>query len=138
VVSASCFAQLKRHRMGSLLCRPYEPGLGFTVPPSVEDAGLREDLLAVARRAEETAGRIASVCPAAAAYLLTNGHRRRLVFSANLREWHHFMRLRLDSHAQWEIRDLAGRIAALLRGPFPVLARLLAGKDSWPAVRETF
>ncbi|MBP7867870.1 MAG: FAD-dependent thymidylate synthase [Acidobacteria bacterium] len=137
-VSASCFAQLKRHRMGSLLCRPYEPALGFTVPPSVEGAGLRDDLLAVARLAEETAGRIAERHPEAAAYLLANGHRRRLVFSANLREWHHFMRLRLDAHAQWEIRDLAGRIAALLRGPFPVLARLFAGKDRWPAVRDRF
>ncbi len=39
VVSASCFAQLKRHRMATLTRQPYDPALGVTVPPSIREIG---------------------------------------------------------------------------------------------------
>ncbi len=35
VVSATCFAQLKRHRMSTLTTQAYDPGLGIVVPPSI-------------------------------------------------------------------------------------------------------
>ncbi len=41
MVSASCFAQLKRHRMMTLLQQSYETDCGWIVPPSKEGAGLR-------------------------------------------------------------------------------------------------
>jgi len=35
VVSAGCFAQLKRHRMATLTGQDYDPSLGVTIPPAV-------------------------------------------------------------------------------------------------------
>ena len=111
VMSASCYAQFKRHRMGTMTVQDYDPALGITIPPSVEAVKLADRLLEIAGESEEAAKKIAETTPAAAPYILTNAHRRRVLFQANLRELNHFMRLRLDSHAQWDIRALAGRMA---------------------------
>ncbi|MEE8638248.1 MAG: FAD-dependent thymidylate synthase, partial [Candidatus Margulisiibacteriota bacterium] len=39
VISAACFGQLKRHRMASITCQDYDPGLGVTIPGSIRKAG---------------------------------------------------------------------------------------------------
>ena len=45
-----------------------------------------------------------------ARYVLPNACETSLVMTMNLRELWHFLELREDSHAQWEIRDLAKEI----------------------------
>lgn len=51
----------------------------------------------------------------------------RFYATANLRNWAHFLKLRLDPHAQKEIRVLAEQVAALIEARFPVsYAALLA------------
>lgn len=47
-----------------------------------------------------------------ARYVLPNACQTSLVMTMNLRELWHFLELREDSHAQWEIRDLAKEIRA--------------------------
>ena len=137
-LSASCFAQFKRHRLASQFTGPYDVRLGVTVPPAITEAGLEGPFRDVMRQSERMAERLAAVSPHLAPYALTNAHRRRFVFSANLREWNHVLRLRLDAHAQWEIRYLCASVADRLSGPFPVLSRLLAGKDRWARSRDAF
>lgn len=44
--------------------------------------------------------------------------------AANLRNWLHFLRLRLDSHAQAEIREAARQAAAIVRSLWPRTWRL--------------
>ena len=132
VVSASCFAQLKRHRMGTLLAQAYDPRLGVTVPPSLQAVGLEAELREVAARSEEAHRRIRETAPEAAAYILTNAHRRRVLLQLNLRELAHFARLRMDGHAQWDIRDLAGRMAAAVRERMPRLGACFAARTPGP------
>lgn len=133
VVSASCFAQLKRHRMGTLIPQDYDPRLGVTVPESVaavdEAAALRE----LAAASAVTAGRIGALAPPAAAYALTNAHRRRVLFRVSVRELAHFARLRLDEHAQWDIRELAGAMIAAVRPRLPLFGELLCAKTDLAA-----
>ena len=133
VCSASCFGQLKRHRMATILPAPYEPAWGMRVPPLVVEAGQAEAFLRAGRRAAEACERVRNKDLSVAPYLLTNGHCRRVIFKLNLRELYHFSRLRMDSHAQWEIREIATRMAALARGKLPVSARYLGGKDTFSA-----
>ena len=137
VVSASCFAQLKRHRMGTLLTQEYDPRLGLTVPPSLQAVGFEAELREVAARSEAVYRRIRESAPEAAAYILTNAHRRRVLLQLNFREMAHFSRLRMDEHAQWDIRDLAGRMAAAVREKMPRLGGLLCGKDAWHGVKKS-
>jgi len=137
VMSASCYAQFKRHRMGTMTVQDYDPALGITIPPSVEAVKLADRLREIAGESEEAAKKIAEHAPAAAPYILTNAHRRRVLFQANLRELNHFMRLRLDSHAQWDIRTLAGRMAEQVQKQYPLLCRMLCGKDHFQETKKS-
>ena len=147
VASAACYAQLKRHRMATMVALPYDPGLGLTVPDSMERAGLGGDLRRLADRATEVWRAIDLLAPRlqgapppnggypAAAYALVNAQRRRVVVRMNARELHHFSRLREDVHAQWDIRRLAAQMLALARERMPITLALAGGKD-WFASRQ--
>lgn len=136
VLSASAFAQLKRHRMATLLPQAYDPALGITVPPSFEAAGLKPLLHETAEASAALHDAIAESYPATAAYALTNAHRRRVLFQANVRELYHLARLRLDPHAQWDIRGLARAMIAQARERLPRLMQLARGRDALEEARR--
>ena len=49
--------------------------------------------------------------------------------SGSLRNWAHFLRLRLDSHAQPEAQELARGVRSILRSLYPVSLDALLGED---------
>src|SRR5512135_1845064 len=100
VLSASCFAQLKRHRMATLTWQRSDPSLGVTVPPSVREAGAEKEFLDVIDRTNETHRRLERAVGPAADYVLTNAPRRRALLKVNVRELYHISRLREDASAQ--------------------------------------
>jgi len=137
-VSASCFAQLKRHRMATLLAQDYDTALGVTKPPAVEEAGegAGERFQRAVERAERLHEILCEKVPAAAPYALTNAHRRRVLFSCNVRELYHFARLRLDEHAQWDIRAVAARMVGLARERLPLALTMACGKHEFEKLFE--
>jgi flavin-dependent thymidylate synthase len=134
VLSASCFAQLKRHRMATLTCQRYDPALDVTVPPSVSEAGMAKDFLAVIDRTNESHARLERDIGPAADYVLTNAHRRRALLKINVRELYHISRLRQDATAQWEIRGIAAEMSRLAGKVMPLSCLLLGGKDTYPGI----
>ncbi len=134
VVSASCFAQLKRHRMATLTWQRSDPGLGVTVPPSIREAGLEKEFRAVVERTDEAHAVLEKAVGPAADYVLTNAHRRRALLKLNIRELYHISRLREDASAQWEIREVAAEMSRLARKVLPLSCLLLGGKDAYPEV----
>jgi hypothetical protein len=136
VVSASCFAQLKRHRLASLTAQEYDPALGLTMPPSIQEIGAGDEFAEISHRTDEAFGELRDKIGEAAAYVLTNAHRRRVVLKVNVRELYHISRLREDPTAQWEIRRLAGRMSELARQKMPLSCLLLGGKNDYPALYE--
>lgn len=137
VLSASAFAQLKRHRMATLSVQEYDPSLGITVPPSISAIGETERFEAHVQAAQDLWREVRENAPSAAAYVMTNAHRRRVLATMNLRELYHFMRLREDQHAQWDIRGIAGRMRELTEAHLPLCSLLLSGKDSYPEKYES-
>jgi flavin-dependent thymidylate synthase len=135
-ISATCFAQVKRHRMASLTVQDYDPALGVTVPPAVAAIGMETPFREVCARSEEIWERIRRVAPAAASYILTNAHRRRVAMTVNARELYHFARVRADRHAQWDIRETALRMVAEGRKAMPLTLLMAAGKDGFDALHE--
>jgi len=131
VVSASCFAQLKRHRMATLLPQRYDPSLGFTMPEAVERVGLTGEFRRVMVESTRLYETIAAHNPDAACYALTQAHRRRVLLQMNARELYHFSRLRQDRHAQWDIRRVAERMLNLARQALPHTLQLACGKDAF-------
>jgi flavin-dependent thymidylate synthase len=135
VISASCFAQMKRHRMATITCQDYDPDLGVTVPPAIAAVGMEEAFRDIVRRTEVVYRKIRDISPEAAPYILTNAHRKRVAMKVNARELYHIARLRADRHAQWDIRRIAASMTELGRQAMPLALMLAAGKDGFAAQR---
>lgn len=138
-ISASCFAQLKRHRQASLIVQEYDPALGVTIPESIKEIGMEKELLEIIKKTEDVYYQLKDKVPLAAPYILTNAHRRRVLFSCNARELYHISRLREDKHAQWDIRRISSKMSALAKEVMPITMLLICGKDSYPQIyKEVF
>lgn len=138
VLSAAAFGQLKRHRISTQLAHPYSPGLGLTIPDSILSAGLGESFAVYMSRAEALHREIGGILPHCAQYALCNAHRRAVFFKTNAREMHHIARLRMDKHAQWDIRAIAGRMVELARAKAPLTMALACGKDGFEEAMGDF
>jgi hypothetical protein len=139
VMSASCFAQFKRHRMMTLLPQSYDPGEGCTIPETIMTAGLKDDFLNMMEKSSEAFSRVAPhIGENAAAYFLTNAHRRRIRVTLNARELYHISRLRMDSHAQWDIRTIVSDMVTLAATKAPITLSLACGKDQFPQMKKYF
>ncbi|MDP8221661.1 MAG: FAD-dependent thymidylate synthase [Candidatus Stygibacter frigidus] len=131
LISSSCFGQLKRHRMSTLLRSSYKPENGYIIPPLIREIGGEEYILPVIKEAEELYYKLEQVKSGLGNYILTNGHRLAVLFKANLRELYHFSRLRSDAHAQWEIREVSQQIDCMIKERLPFAGALIMGKDEF-------
>lgn len=132
ICSASCFGQLKRHRMATISPQPCDLSLGYTLPEPIAEIGRTDDLRRIIEQSQNLYHQISKGDPCAANYALTNAHRRRVLITVNSREMYHFSRLRSDSHAQWEIRDISNQMIHLGRMTMPLTLMLAGGKDAYP------
>ncbi len=136
VLSASAYAQLKRHRMSTQIIQPYSPEFGFVIPETVKEAGLEKDFKDLMYESIEFGKLLKNKQPGLEAYAYTNGHQKRVLLTANLRELYHFWRLRMDKHAQWEIREIAGEMLEQARNVAPIATLLACGKDQFSELKK--
>jgi thymidylate synthase (FAD) len=61
------------------------------------------------------------VPPEDARYSLPISCKTEVAVTYNLRQWRHFLRIRTDRHAQWEIRDIATSICKQLKNDMPAV-----------------
>ena len=131
-ISRACSHQLVRHRLASYsqqsqrYCRiDVNRDDWYVIPPDIldyEDPEEVKDLLqyykyAMSRSAYEYLTALSEgVKPEDARYLLPEACKTDIVVSMNLRELYHFLDLRQAHRAQWEIRELAHLIEAVLAG----------------------
>ena len=134
IISASCFAQMKRHRMATITSQDYDPSLGVIIPPAISEIGMEEPFLKTIKETGETYRKIAKTAPMAATYILTNAHRKRVAMKINARELYHIARLRADRHAQWDIRTIAEAMIALGKEVMPMTLMLATGKDGFSSL----
>jgi flavin-dependent thymidylate synthase len=136
IVSATCFAQMKRHRMATIISQDYDPSLGVMIPPAIREVGLTGPFMETVRKTEEIYERIREASPAAAAYILTNAHRKRVAIKVTARELYHISRLREDRHAQWDIRETARKMLSLGKKIMPLTLMMATGKDGFASLRD--
>lgn len=135
-ISSSCFAQLKRHRMNTLLSQDYNPELGVVIPESIIEIGAEQELRDVCNASSELYYEFLPKYGKAAEYCLTNAHKRKVIVATNVRQLYHISRMREDEHAQWEIRQLANKMSRLAKQIAPITTRLLGGKHEFQDVRR--
>lgn len=135
-VSATCFAQLKRHRMATIIFQDYDPALGVTIPSAISEIGMENHFRDIISQTEETYDQIKKVAPVAAGYILTNAHRKKVAIKINARELYHIARLRADRDAQWDIRETAEKMLILGREAMPLTLMLATGKDGFASLYD--
>jgi flavin-dependent thymidylate synthase len=133
VMSSSAFAQIKRHRMDTIIPQVYNPLLGFTIPESITEIGLQEELSKVVKESNRLYNDLLKTrfSKYVAEYSLTNANRRRVLFDANNRQAHAFCMERENLAAQWDIRATANIYHDLLREESPLTTRMLCGKHEF-------
>jgi flavin-dependent thymidylate synthase len=136
VISASCFAQLKRHRLASIICQDYDPQFGLTIPASIDEISMTKQFKRITSETEEVYDKISKKIPAVAKYILTNAHRKRVLIRVNARELYHISRLREDTSAQWDIRQVTHKMVKLAKEVMPLTCLMIGGKDSYPQIYE--
>ncbi len=135
-ISSSCFAQLKRHRIATIISSDYSPKFGYTIPKSIDEIGQKEIFQKVMKESEKTYDLLAEYYPGVRNYILTNAHHKVVLFKCNLRELCHFARLRQDAHAQWDIRELAQNIIEKVKQAAPLTSLIICGKDTFAEHKE--
>jgi flavin-dependent thymidylate synthase len=136
IISASNFAQLKRHRMATLLQGEYDTAYGNVIPPNISTTGLEEEFSSIITETNKVYLKLKDNYENAADYILTNSHCRPVLMRMNLREVFHFARLRADEHAQWDIRKLAQSIIEQAKPLMPLSTMLLCGKSDYVSLFE--
>lgn len=134
ITSASCFAQMKRHRMATITGQEYDPSLGVTIPPAIKEVGMDKPFRQIISKTEKSYEQIKLEAPMAAGYVLTNAHRKRISMKINARELYHIARLRGDRHAQWDIRETAEQMVKLGKKTMPLTLMLATGKNGFTSM----
>jgi flavin-dependent thymidylate synthase len=134
IISASCFAQLKRHRTASLTAQDYDPSLGLTIPKAIFDVKMDKEFKEVIKKTEELYYKMLPKLGAISQYVLANAHRRRVLLGCNARELYHISRLREDAHAQWDIQNVSREMSELAKKKMPLTMMLIGGKDRYHEV----
>jgi hypothetical protein len=122
--------------MLTLTAQEYDPGLGLTVPSSIEEIRETTRFHELASRCQDVYDKIRQTSPVAAQYALMNAHQRRVLVSFNARELYHLTRLREDKTAQWDIRDKTRKMVELAKHIMPLTLLLTGGKDQYPALYQ--
>lgn len=111
-ISRACAQQLTRHRIASPTMRSQryvkEKEPQYVTPPSIQGGALHlyEDTMWMCWDSYMQLIEM-GVPKEDARYVLPNACRTDLYFTINFRSLLNFLRLRMDKHAQWEIRQLA-------------------------------
>jgi thymidylate synthase (FAD) len=128
-VSRALLAQLTRHRIGvspTVQSQRYvgQGGFDYVMPPSVgNNGGALRAFTDLMEHIDDIYGVLVDmgIPKEDARYVLPNACCTSMTLTLNLRSLVHLWKLRLDKHAQWEIRGLAHRMLDLVMPTVPNL-----------------
>lgn len=131
-ISRACSHQLVRHRLVSYTQESQRycnmADFDYIIPPTIKEAGLKREFeLSMAAIADDYMELLEGIklvktsgkAEEDARYVLPNACATKIVITTNLRQWRHMNELRLDTHAQWEIRRIMMMTIKLLQPIVP-------------------
>lgn len=143
-VSRALTHQLVRHRLASYSQRSQrfvdEGEFDYVIPPSVknnkEAIKIYEDLMTTCERTYRKL-REMGIPKQDSRFVLPNACHTKIVVTMNARSLRHFLRLRMEKHAQWEIRELACKVYDLASAvAFPLFEDLKELRETGEPSRE--
>ena len=121
MLDQGAYFELKRHRIMTQTPQGLRADLGYAVPNLFARSGFEEPYRNAMNAASDAYGELHAWDPHVAAYIVPNGHKRRVLMTLNLREAYHFCELRSQPNAHFSIRRVAFGLAEMIRGVHPIL-----------------
>lgn len=124
-ISRALTHQLVRHRIASYSQQSQryvsEDQFGFIIPDEIIKTGVSQEYLGFMADVQEFYNFLISkgVKKEDARFVLPNACHTEIVFTMNFRALRNFFNLRLDKHAQWEIREMAKEMLTILKSYAP-------------------
>ncbi|MFI5342359.1 MAG: FAD-dependent thymidylate synthase [Candidatus Methylomirabilales bacterium] len=125
LVDFGAFRDIQRHRMCTQIPQELGPSHGYSTPPEVARYGLLPTYKDCMARAGEAYRIIARDFPREAQYVLPLAFRKRVLFTWNLREIHHFVQLRSAKQGHVSYRHIAQQVFKEVERVHPLLARYI-------------
>jgi thymidylate synthase ThyX len=119
------FRDVQRHRMVTQTPQELGPHHGYSTPSVIVPYGLAESYDEGMARARQAYEALAADFPREAAYVLPLAYRKRVLFTWNLREIHHFVQLRSAKQGHLSYRRIAQEVFHELERVQPLLARYI-------------
>ncbi len=120
--------QLVRHRMASFSQQSQryvnEDEFNYIIPPSIDNDNeakkIYNDFINESQNVYKKL-RSLNILKEDARFILPNALESEIVFTANFRELRHLFELRLEAHAQWEIRNVCLKILKIMQKNAPAV-----------------
>jgi thymidylate synthase ThyX len=125
LVDYGAFRDIQRHRMATLTEQPTTCRHCFVVPAEIAAAGLEAPYRAAMDKSADAWDALRKELPHVAPLVVAQGFRKRVVFSWNLRELEHFIRLRSAKQGHIAYRKVAQECHRLMTERHPRLAKYL-------------
>ncbi|MBN1386441.1 FAD-dependent thymidylate synthase [Candidatus Woesearchaeota archaeon] len=125
VVDYGAFRDIQRHRMCTQTSQLFNADLGYDVPSEISEIGEEGRFRDLMERSRSLFGRIREKHPHEAQYVVPFAFRKRVLFTWNLRELEHFIRIRSSQQGHISYRRIAIRCHEEIEKRFPLLAKYL-------------
>lgn len=132
------FRDIQRHRMVTQTNQDVTIDHGYEIPEEIKEANLLEPYLKVIKKAKKLYQTIYPYFPKEVQYIVPLAFRKRVLFTWNLRELHHFIPLRSSPKGHISYRHIAQACWHELNKIHPLLAKYISvdmseGSTSWAA-----
>jgi thymidylate synthase ThyX len=125
VMDYGAYRDVQRHRMATLTEQETCCEHGYDVPYEIVEIGFEEQYHAIMEKAEAVYRKLKETLPQLAAYVVPQAYRKRILFTWNLRELEHFIRLRSGRQGHISYRKVAQAAHRLLVESHPRLAKYI-------------
>jgi len=125
LVDYGAFRDVQRHRMSTQTNQPLTTANGYETPEEVKSIGYEARFRKAMESAKQAFERISDKFPAEAQYAVPLAFRKRTLFTWNLRELYHFVKLRSSKEGHMSYRRVAWDIYKEVKRVHPVLAKYM-------------
>ncbi len=125
ILDEGAYLELKRHRMMTQTPAPFTPRYGYSIPLTIQKAGLLDKYTRGMELVEKAYNSLLPISQSAAAYVLPNAYNRLVLLQMNFRSLYHFLSLRSASNAHFSMRRIAQQMADQVKKASPLLSRYL-------------
>jgi len=122
LIDYGSFRDIQRHRICTQTNQELTVENGFDIPEEIIGAGFKDEFEECMKLAIEVFNKISQEFPKEAQYVIPLAFRKRTLFTWNLRELHHFIKLRSSKEGHPSYRKIAQQVFDEIEKVHPLLA----------------